>query len=162
MEIIRAEGLPIKDNILAGGGYKSDPFVALVFEDCIAKTDVIPSCLSPWWMPWTQRAFIFRRMHVSSNLHIGVFDHDEGITGGDDDICGKVSVDLANLRSNTEYLLTYNLYENSVLIGREAKGTITIRLRMENRAERRLILSNLRMPPKLYVNVKHAKDFNLM
>jgi hypothetical protein len=40
---------------------------------------------------------------VSSNLHIAVFDYDPGFASNHD-ICGRVSVDLANLRSDTEYL----------------------------------------------------------
>lgn len=160
VEIIGADGLPNKDKDF-GLGNKTDPFVVVVYEDCIAKTDTIDDCLSPRWMPWTQRAFIFRRMHVSSNLNIAVFDYDPGYIG-DHDICGRVSVDLTNFLSNTEYLLQYNLYENSVLQDRAPKGTITLRIRMEMKTEKELILSNLGIPPEVYVNVKIAKDFDLV
>jgi hypothetical protein len=100
-------------------------------------------------------------MHVSSNLHVGVFDYDPGFAS-DHDICGKVSIDLANLVPNTEYVLKYNLYENSVAADREPKGVITLRLRMELKDEKELILSNLGMPPEVYVNTKSAKDFDLV
>ena len=103
VEILGADGLPNKDTDL-GGGNKTDPFVCIVYEDAIAKTDIIDDCLSPRWMPWTQRAFIFRMMHTSSNLNIAVFDFDPGFSN-DHDICGRVSIDLANLRNGTEYLL---------------------------------------------------------
>jgi hypothetical protein len=59
-------------NVLTGG--KTDAFACLVFEDCIVNTDVINDSLCPRWMPWSQRAFIFRIMHPSSQLMVGVFD----------------------------------------------------------------------------------------
>ena len=160
VEIIGADGLPNKDKDIPGGGNKTDPFAAVVYEDCVAKTDTIDDCLSPRWMPWTQRAFIFRMMHVSSNLHVAIFDYDPGFAS-DHDICGRVSIDLANFLPDTEYLLKYNLYENSVSHDREPKGTITLRLRMSLKPEKELILSYLQPPPEFYVNVKGPKDFDM-
>jgi len=104
VEVIGCDGLPNKDMDLVKSGNKTDSFVSLVYEDVIAKTDIIDDCLSPRWLPWMQRAFIFRMMHTSSNLHIAVFDFDPGFAD-DHDICGKISIDLANLVSGTEYLL---------------------------------------------------------
>ena len=103
LEIIGCDGLPNKDTDL-GGGNKTDPFACVVYEDAIAKTDIIDDCLSPRWMPWMQRAFVLHMMHTSSNINIAVFDFDPGFAN-DHDICGRVSIDLANLRSGTEYLL---------------------------------------------------------
>lgn len=131
-----------------------------------------------------QRAFVLHMMHTSSKIHIGVFDFDAGFAT-DHDICGKVSIDLANLLPDTEYLLVrlkslsvafdcseshlilsllqrYNLYENSVRLDRKPKGIIMVRLRMELKEERDLILSNLAMPPEFFVNVKDGKDFDLV
>ena len=107
VEIIGADGLPNKDHDL-GTGNKTDSFISVVYEDCIAKTDVIDDCLSPRWLPWTQRAFIFRMMHTSSNLHVAVFDYDAGFSN-DHDICGRVSIDLANLNSGVVYLLVRSI-----------------------------------------------------
>ena len=56
----------------------------------------------------------------------------------------------------------YNLYENSVMAEREAKGIIMVRLRMELKSEKDLILSNLALPPEFYVNVKDGKDFDMV
>jgi hypothetical protein len=103
VEIIGADGLPNKDTAL-GGGNKTDPFVCCVYEDTVVKTNVIDDCLSPRWLPWMQRAFVFRMFHPSSNLHIAVFDYDPGFHD-DHDMCGRVSIDLANLLPNTVYLL---------------------------------------------------------
>ena len=58
--------------------------------------------------------------------------------------------------------MKYNLYENSVEKEREAQGSITLRLRMELKPEKELILSNLQPPPEFYVNVKGPKDFDMV
>jgi hypothetical protein len=54
------------------------------------------------------------------------------------------------------------LYENAVMPDRTAKGIIMVRLRMELKPEKERILSNLAMPPEFYVNVKSAKDFDMV
>ena len=96
---------------------------------------------------------------------------------------------MANFQPDTEYLLVsilrlehllflpferrqqqiavfslqrYELYENAVMTNREPKGIIMVRLRMELKEERDLILSNLQLPPEFFVNVKEAKDFDLV
>lgn len=135
--------------------------MSLVYEDSAAKTEKIDDCLSPRWLPWMQRAFVFRIMHPSSNLYIGVFDYDAGFTN-DHDIAGRVSIDLANFQPNTEYVLRYKLYENSVMSEREPRGVIMIRLRLERNSEKDMILKSLQMPPDFYVNVKSSKDWELV
>ncbi len=95
VEVLSCEGLPNKDfgEIF---GNKSDPFVCLIYEDCLVQTDMISDCLSPMWMPWTQRAFVFNRMHELSSIHIGVFNHKLGPlnhTG-----CGRITVDLKEFK----------------------------------------------------------------
>ncbi|CAB9497692.1 Multiple C2 and transmembrane domain-containing protein 1 [Seminavis robusta] len=160
-EIIGCDGLPNKDQDL-GNGNKTDSFAAIVYEDVVVKTDVIDDCLSPRWLPWMQRAFIFRMMHPSSNLNICVFDYDPGFAG-DHDICGRVSIDLANLVPGTEYVLRYKLYENSAYEEREPKGILMVRLRMELKGQKDMLMSYLQYPgPQFFVNVKSAKDFDLV
>lgn len=106
VEIIGCNGIPNKD---VGGvlGNKTDALVSLVYEDCFVVTDTIDDCLSPRWMPWSKRAFIFNMMHTSSQLFLGVFDND---TYGGHDLVGRVSVDLSNFTPDSVYLLEYNLY----------------------------------------------------
>jgi hypothetical protein len=108
VEIISCDRLPNKDT---GGilGNKTDAFVSVVYEDCFTRTDVIDDCLSPRWMPWTRRAFIFNCMHTSSQINLAVFDNDPGPMNNHDFI-GRVSVDISNFRPNLMYLLHYNLY----------------------------------------------------
>lgn len=161
VEVLGCDGLP---NLDAGGfaGNKTDSFVSLVFEDVAVKTDIIDDCLSPRWMPWMKRAFIFHMMHGSSQLFLGVFDHDDGIGPTDfHDMVGKVSVDLSNFQHGILYTLTYNLYTSARMTDRKKKGTITIRLRLEIPSERALLLSTLEPPPKVFVNVKNKKDLRV-
>ena len=100
-------------------------------------------------------------MHPSSNIYVGVFDYDAGI-GNDHDIAGRVSIDLANFQPNTEYVLRYKLYENSIMSERDPKGVIMIRLRIERKSEKDMILKCLQTPPDFYVNVEDGKDCELV
>ncbi len=160
VEILGCDDLP---NLDTGGfaGDKTDAFVSLVFEDTVVTTDIIDDSLAPRWMPWTKRGFIFHMMHGSSQLFLGVFDHDDGINPADDhDLVGRVSVDLSNLRKDTVYTMTYNIYTTARMTQRKKKGTITIRLRLEIPDERKLLLATLEPPPQMYVNVKTRKEFS--
>jgi hypothetical protein len=161
VEVIKCDKLPNTD---VGGtvGNKTDAFVSLVYEDCVAETDIISNCLSPRWMPWSQRAFIFNMMHTSSQLFVAVFDSDD--TPLDyHDLVGRISIDLSNFQTNMMYLLDYNLYPTAKSNPRDAKyGTITIRLRMELADERSLLLSNCNLPQSVYVNVHTTKEFRVL
>lgn len=169
VEVIGCDELP---NMDTGGfaGNKTDAFVSLIFEDAVARTDIIDDSLAPRWMPWTKRAFIFHILHSSSDLHLGVFDYDEGINPTDDhDVIGKVSVDISNLRKNTVYTFTYDIHTTNRMsnlsdkkVFRKRTGTITFRLRVEIDDERMLLLSSLEPPPPMYVNTKSRKDFRVV
>jgi hypothetical protein len=160
VEIIGCDDLP---NLDTGGRNKTDTFVSIVYQDSVVSTDIIDDCLSPRWMPWTKRAFIFHIMHSSSQLFLGVFDFDEGINPTDDhDLVGRVSVDLTNLRKDTLYTLKYNIFTTARMADRKRRGSITVRLRLEIEDDRKLLLSNLEPPPDMYVNVKKRKDFRVV
>ena len=132
-------------------------------QDAFTQTDIIDDTLSPRWMPWTKRAFIFHIMHSSSQLFLGVFDYDDGINPADDhDLVGRVSVDLSNLHRDTLYTMKYNLYTTARMSGRKRKGSITIRLRIEIEDERRLLLSAIEPPPNMFVNTKTRKEFRVV
>lgn len=75
------------------------------------------------------------------------------------DLIGRVSVDLANLRRDTTYILKYDIFTTARMSERVRMGTITIRLRLEFDDDRKMILSNLEPPPDFYVNVKNRRDF---
>ena len=140
-------------------GNLTDSFVSIVFEDSFLRTDVIDDCLDPVWFPWSQRAFILNIGHASSQVNLGVFDFDAGF--GQHDLIGRVSVDITNLRPDTEYLLSYNIYPSAIVSGRDIRGKINIRLRIEIPDERKLTLSVLDPPAQTYVNVKKGKDFRV-
>lgn len=157
LEVLECEGLP---NLDAGGflGNKTDTFVTAVYEDTIVKTDVIDDCLSPRWLPWSNRAFVFHMMSSSSPLYLGVFDYDPGI-GDDHDLIGRVAIDLTNMHKNTTFVLKYDIFPTAKLTDRVKQGSIKIRLRLEVDDERKLLLSALEPPPIVYVNCKSRKDW---
>jgi hypothetical protein len=159
LEILSCDDLP---NLDTGGflGNKTDAFVSIVYEDVLIRTDTIDDCLSPRWLPWTKRAFILNINHSSSQINLGVFDFDSGFD--DHDLIGRVSIDITNLRKDTEYILSYNIYPSARITGRKIKGKITVRLRLEIPDERKMVLSALEPPPPTYVNVKRGKDFRVI
>lgn len=159
LEILGCDDLP---NLDAGGflGNKTDAFVSIVYEDVAVRTDTIDDCLSPRWLPWSNRAFILNIAHSSSQVFVGVFDFDGGFD--DHDLIGRISIDVTNLRRNTEYLLSYNIYPTARVSGRKISGKINVRLRLEIPDERKMALSALEPPPPAYVNVKKRKDFRVI
>jgi hypothetical protein len=162
LEILGCDGLPNMD-IGAFYGNKTDTFVACVYEDVYGRTDVIDDCLSPRWLPWSHRAFTFHIAHPSSFLNLGIFDFDSGGDRlADHDLIGRVSVDLTNFRSATEYVLSYNICPSARLSPRKSLGKIMIRLRMEVPDERKLAMAALYPPPPIYVNTKSRKDFDVI
>ncbi len=116
VEIIACEGLKSK-SIQNFIGKKADPFVSLVYEDCIVETDIIPNCNNPFFMPWTKRAFVFNTMNALSSLYLGVFDHDCGPFPHKG--LGRATIDLHELKPNTKYTLKYNLYSSSNVTSRK-------------------------------------------
>lgn len=69
-------------------------------------------------------------LHPSSQLMIGVFDHDSGFTEGGHDFIGRVVVNLSNLRPNVLYTTKYDLHR-SPRHSRTPHGSVTLRLRLE-------------------------------
>ena len=150
VEVLSCTGLPNLDFSISGRD-KSDPFACLVFEDSVVNTDVINDCLSPRWLPWAQRAFIFNIRHPSSQLMIGVFDED---MASSHDFVGRAVINLSNLRTGTVYTTTYVLY-NSQNEHRHSRGTITLRLRMDLSDARKTLLAGA--VPTIYHDVSVAK-----
>lgn len=134
-EVLCCDGLPNLDFSITGRN-KTDPFVSLVFEDSIVYTDVIFDVLSPRWLPWTQRAFVFPIMHPASQLQIGVFDYDVGTVA--DDTVGRASVNITNFHPGSVYTVKYNLH--SVENDNTVRGSITLRIRVEWDNERAALL----------------------
>lgn len=87
-------------------------------------------------------------------------DYDPGIS--DHDLIGRVSIDVTNLDVDTEYVLSYNLYESSHIEGRKSRGVVRVRLRIEIPDERRYAIAGIEPPKACYINVKRKKDFRVV
>jgi hypothetical protein len=144
LEILGCNDIPNLDFSITGRD-KSDPFVSIAYEDVVVNTDVINDCLSPRWLPWTQRAFILNTMHPSSQIMIGVFDHDQGIPGRTThDKIGRCQINLTNCRPDTVYTIKCHLYDADEP-DREARGTILMRARIESTDQRKVRFSDIIM-----------------
>lgn len=134
VEILGCRNLPNMDRAVLG--QKTDAFASIVFEgkmqsrnmmngqdfsdpksnppetktDAWVTTDVIGQCLSPRWMPWSRRAFVFNIEHPSSALFIAMFDHDselltEFVSADVHDPIGRIEVQVSNFEPDTIYTL---------------------------------------------------------
>jgi hypothetical protein len=162
VEVIGCDNLPNLDISITGRD-KSDPFVCLVYEDCIVNTDVINDCLSPRWMPWSQRAFVFNVMHPSSQIFIGIFDFDEMIPGSTTPArfhskIGRVVMNPTNFRPNTVYTLRYHIFDSDEP-DRKIVGTILLRCRYESKNEREILLSQFQLKSHYNVSTMRQSDF---
>lgn len=159
VEILSCKDLPNVD-VGEAVGNLTDSFICAVFEDAMVQTSVIDDELSPHWLPWTQRAFVFGMLHPASLLYIGVFDFDLGLT--DHEALGRVAVNISNLQRDTVYTLTYNIYKSANVTDRTPSGTITIRLRIEFENEKEVLMAALGPRPKFHVNVHKEKSFSVV
>lgn len=160
VEVLWCDKLPNLDVSLTGRD-KTDAFACLVFEDCIVNTDVINDSLSPRWMPWSQRAFIFNIMHPSSQIMVGVFDHDSGITQGGHDPVGRVVVNPTNMRPNTLHTRTFDIHDTSKK-GKVKQGTITLRIRVELPNPRKTLMAGAVPLLQHDVSVANFYDFQVV
>mmetsp|Transcript_12825 Transcript_12825/g.19882 ORF Transcript_12825/g.19882 Transcript_12825/m.19882 type:complete len:872 (-) Transcript_12825:391-3006(-) len=181
VEILKCVKLPDKDGGLSKKN-KTDAFCAVLYEDSFRKTTVIDDCCSPQWMPWMDRAFVFRMQHPSSHVHVCVLDHDTGPLAKHD-VIGKISIHVGQLVPNTLYNLEYPLYESSKVTTTTAfeegggprrdsssssssQGTIHVRLRVEYMNDARSTLfktsSLLLPPPSITVNVDNKADYRMV
>ena len=109
----------------AMGNY-TDAFVCAAFEDSLVQTDVIDDELSPMWMPWSQRAFVFHIRHALSPLYVSVMNYD--ILGRHEGF-GRATINLNHFESNMVYTIKYTLYTSSNTWDRDSAWTIITCLR---------------------------------
>lgn len=140
-------------------GNLTDAFVAAVFEDTMVQTPVIDDELSPHWLPWTQRAFRFGILHPASMLYLGVFDYD---LGTNHEAIGRVAINISNYQRDTTYCLKFHLHKSSNVTDRTPHGVITVRLRVEMHDEKAALMAALKPRPKIHVNVKKEKSFQVV
>jgi C2 domain len=112
LELIGCDNLPRMDG--PNPKDKTDAFACIVYQDSIVNTDVISNSLSPRWMPWCNRAFVFNISHPSSDILIGMFDHDAELsplqlvaraTSTVHDPIGRLVINTENFVPGTEYTL---------------------------------------------------------
>lgn len=169
LEILSAHDLP---NVDLGEtmGNKTDAFCSVVYGDTMVQTDLIDDELSPHWLPWTRRAFVF---HISKDwvspssvaLYLGVFGYKRKPIRRHKPI-GRVEIHPFQLQRNTLYELDYNIYKDSHAVARQAQGSLRIRLRIEIDDERAALVSPLshmlpsstRRRHNIYINVQTKKS----
>jgi hypothetical protein len=159
VEILSCNNLP---NVDYGGrlGNQTDTFCSLVYGDGFVQTNVIDDELSPYWLPWTQRAFVFPVGHPSQVVYVGVFGYKRNPLSHVP--IGRVEINLTNLQQSTEYVLDYNLSATSHnYMSRPTNGQIRLRLRLEMDDERSWILQSLKVPPPVYINTTKKKSLRV-
>lgn len=180
LEVIACDGLPNFDSpTLSNLNNLTDPFCCIIMEDSIVNTSFIEDNLSPRWMPNDRRAFVLHVRHPSSQVYVGVFDHDKinplgvSLCQQDHDPIGRVLINLTQFRPGTLYTLKYHLYlvDNESRKHREEQthnGTITIRLRIEwggtgchGNQMKNMIVAGILPPPPSYISVPTSSDFQI-
>jgi hypothetical protein len=172
VEIIGCDKLPNLDFGTLNFRDVTDAFACLIFEDAVVNTDVIGDSLSPRWMPWSRRAFVFNINHPSSDLQIGIFDHDIELsplqllsraTGEDlHDPVGRIQIHTSNFLENTVYTLKYNMFYGDLAKDRlKTRGTITVRMRINWTARKKALIASVMPPAPTYVSVARKIDFQV-
>jgi C2 domain len=124
LEVISCDHLPNMDlgNISLNMNHRdvTDAFACIVFEDVIVNTDVITNTLSPRWMPWCHRAFVLNILHPSSDVFVGIFDHDpennplhmasQVASSSLHDPIGRIVINLSHFKPDTTYLLNVRIH----------------------------------------------------
>lgn len=140
LEIIQCFGLPKLDAL-----GETDAYGLAVCGSYAFRTDVIPESANPRWSSQSRRACLFPVFKAYARLFVGVFDADSD--SDRDDFAGRVVIDLARLRPNSEYDVVLPLRQSAHVYMKRPRGTIRLRLNMEWHSERQAILSYL--PEKL-------------
>jgi C2 domain len=173
VELLGCDELPNLDKLNLNPMSKTDAFANIIYESNIVNTDVINNSCSPRWPCWSTRAFIFNISHPSSDLYIGILDHDSGkspvnmvqrvITQGEvHDAVSRTVVSLSKYVPNTTYTLKYPLYYGELEEHRkEIRGYMTLRIRIEWNSVRQALITGLMPPPPQYVSCCRKRDFHM-
>ena len=70
-------------------------------------------------MPWTQRAFVMPIVYPNSPIYIGIFDDDPGELVND--VVGRIAIDTSKFYSDTEYILSYDLYSDPIVRAKQVR-----------------------------------------
>jgi len=138
---------------------KPDVAVYLVAGDCAFTTDTITGIRSPMWPNSAKRACVFPIHHVYAKLFIGVFDLKQKKNTEADYFCGRVAIDIPQLRPDTEYDITFPLRASSFIYDRRPRGVVRLRFSLHWFSERAAILSALKRPRNPLAFSRQAKKF---
>lgn len=155
LEVLGCKNLPNLD-FSPTGQDKTDAYVCVAHEDSIVNTSVISDSLNPLWMPWTQRAFIFNMIYPSSQIAVGVFDHDLICKH---DPVGRVVINITNFCPNTSYIIKYDL--TALIKGqRQTRASITLRIHVQFENERKALIAGMYpSETSLDLNVEEKQHF---
>ena len=120
---------------------KPDVSVYLVCGDVAFCTDALDGYRSPMWPSASRRACIFPLHHAYAKLYVGVFDVRKNKSKENDVFCGRVVIDVASIRPNTEYDTTLPLRASSFVYDKRKRGVIRIRFSLHWFSERAAVLS---------------------
>jgi len=119
---------------------KPEVAVYMVCGDSAFSTDVLTGHRSPMWPCESLRACVLPVHHAFAQLFVGVFDV-KGYNKENDYFCGRVVIDLAALRPDTEYDVTLPLRASSSVYDRRQRGVIRLRFSLHWFSERAAIMS---------------------
>lgn len=120
---------------------KPDISVYMVCGDAAFATDVLSGYRSPIWPSLSRRAAVFPLHHAFAQLYVGVFDVRANKNKENDLFCGRVALDLAALRSDTEYDVTFPLRASTFVYDRRKRGVIRLRFSVHWFSERAALVS---------------------
>jgi C2 domain/Domain found in Dishevelled, Egl-10, and Pleckstrin (DEP) len=136
LEIIQCFGLPKLDAL-----GETDAYGLAVCGSYAFRTDVVQESANPLWSSTMRRACIFPIFQAYARLFVGIFDADSDADR--DDFAGRVVIDLARLRPNSEYDVVLPLRQSAHVYMKRPRGTIRLRLAVDWYSERNAILSYL-------------------
>lgn len=118
--------------------------VYVVSGDCAFCTDVLNNFRSPMWPSVSMRAAVFPVHHAYARVFVGLFDVRTRQGKENDVFCGRVVIDVAQLRPNTEYDITFPMRASSFIYDRRKRGVIRLRFSLHWFSERMAICSYLK------------------
>ncbi|GAX12066.1 hypothetical protein FisN_8Lh168 [Fistulifera solaris] len=128
---------------------KPDIAVYMVCGDAAFASDVLSGYRSPIWPSLSRRAAVFPLHHAFAQLYVGVFDVRANKNKENDVFCGRVSLDIAALRSDTEYDVTFPLRASTFVYDRRKRGVIRLRFSVHWFSERAALVSYFKKPKSL-------------
>ena len=120
---------------------KPDISVYAVCGDVAFCTDVLSGYRSPMWPSASRRAAVFPVHHAFATMYVGVFDVKVRSNKDNDTFCGRVAIDIASLRADTEYDVTFPLRASSFVYDRRKRGVVRLRFSLHWFSERAAVVS---------------------